>query len=121
MVWTSPSNKESTTADLIRLCCVDEVTEGKPVALNPPGLPPLAAYRVGDDYFVTHNVCTHSYSLLTDGFQEGEVIECEVHGGTFDIRSGAATGFPCRTALKTFDVVLIEGWITIVAPGAESQ
>lgn len=100
----------------IRLCHREDVEEGIPVSVEPVGLPPLAVYQVGDDYYVTDNICTHSFSLLTDGFQEGKVIECAVHGGTFDIPSGEATAFPCRKPLRTYPVVLDEDWITITTP-----
>ncbi|WP_128644279.1 non-heme iron oxygenase ferredoxin subunit [Rhodococcus opacus] len=121
MVHNTLPNGKSATANRTRLCKVDDVVEGNPVAVNVPGVQPLAAYRVGDEYFVTDNVCTHAYSLLTDGFQDGEMIECEVHGGTFDIRTGSATGFPCRTPLKTFDVVVADGWISVISPDSDDQ
>lgn len=112
---------EPTPVNLVRLCAPDEVVEGTPVALEPDGFPPLAVYRIGDEYFVTDNTCTHAYSLLTDGFQDGAVIECEVHGGTFDIRTGAATKFPCREPLKTYRVRVIEGWLAIPYPGPDDD
>lgn len=108
--------EKSAAGELIKLCRTEDVLEGKPVALEPEGFPPLAAYRIGEEYFVTHNICTHAHSLLTDGFQEGATIECEVHGGTFDIRSGAATGFPCREPLQTYPVSIVEDWIAIAPP-----
>lgn len=107
-------------ADLVRLCRVEEVEEGKPVAANLAGFPPLAVYQVDEDYFVTDNLCTHGSAMLTDGYQEGSNIECPFHGGAFDIRSGEATAFPCQTPLKTYEVVLDDGWVAIKAPEAGS-
>ena len=48
----------------------------------------LALYHVGDAWFCTDNICTHAFALLTDGWLEGHVIECPLHGGQFDIRTG---------------------------------
>lgn len=118
MVSTSRSNEQP----LVRLCHVDDVAQDEPVHVDLPGFAPLAVYEVDGEYFVTDNVCTHAYSLLTDGFQEGDEIECVVHGGTFDIRSGAATAFPCRTPLKTYHVEIVNGWVAIAdSGGAEAE
>jgi ethylbenzene dioxygenase ferredoxin subunit len=100
---------------MVVLCGVDEVTEEQPLGIDREGLPPIAVYKVGDEYLATSNVCTHSYSLLSEGFQEDDEIECAVHGGTFDIRTGEATGFPCETPLKTYPVTVIDGQVTIPA------
>lgn len=97
----------------IRLCRTDDVTEGVPVPVSLPDLPELAVYRIGDGYFVTDNLCTHGNAMLTDGFQDGEVIHCPFHGGAFDIRTGAPESFPCQTALRTYPVDVRDGWISI--------
>jgi ethylbenzene dioxygenase ferredoxin subunit len=102
----------------VLLCRADDVAEGQPVAVDPDNFPPLAVYKIGDDHFVTDNICTHSHSFLTDGFQEDDEIECAVHGGMFDIRTGEATAFPCRKPLKTYDVTIVDGWVGIATSDA---
>lgn len=117
MASTSPSGNDSVVdgSELVFLCAVDDVVEGEPLAVEVEGLPPLAAYRIGEEYFVTSNVCTHSYSILTDGYQEDDQIECAVHGGMFDIRTGEATEFPCEKPLATYPVTVVDGRIGIPA------
>ena len=97
----------------IRLCRVDEVDEGAPIAADVPGLPPLAIFRVGDALHVTSNRCTHGAGLLTEGEQTGAIIECPIHSGTFDVTTGEAIDFPCRVALQTFPVTVEEGWVCV--------
>lgn len=101
---------------LVRLCRVEEVSDGEPVAANVEPFPPLAVYVVDGEYFVTDNTCTHGSAMLTDGYQEGGSIECPFHGGAFDIRTGAATVFPCQTPIRTYPVEIDDGWIAIRAP-----
>ncbi len=119
MASTYPSSDGSVVdrSDLVFLCPVDDVVEGEPLAVEVEGCPPLAVYRIGEQYFVTSNVCTHSYSLLTEGYQEGDQIECAVHGGTFDIRTGEATAFPCQEPLVTYPVTVVDGRIGIPTAG----
>ena len=68
----------------------------------------LALYRVDGEFFCTDNVCTHAYALLTDGWLEGHVIECPLHAGQFDIRTGKGLCPPITTDLRTL-LVRIDG------------
>jgi ethylbenzene dioxygenase ferredoxin subunit len=104
----------------IRLCEITSVREGTPVAINLPSFPPVAVYQIGGEYFVTNNLCTHGNGMLTDGFQDGEIIECPFHGGAFNIKSGAATVLPCQIPLHTYPVEIDDGWISILPPSSEN-
>jgi ethylbenzene dioxygenase ferredoxin subunit len=96
-----------------KLCKTDDVLPDVPVAVELEGFPPLAVYCAEAGYFVTDNVCTHGEAALTDGCQEGTTIECPFHHGTFDIRTGKATHFPCTRPIKTYQVSIEDGWICI--------
>ena len=43
----------------------------------------LALYNVDGEFYATDNLCTHAYAMLTDGFLDGDIIECPLHGGAF--------------------------------------
>ncbi len=64
----------------------------------------IALFRVGDAVYATDNLCTHGQARLCDGFVEGHEIECPLHQGRFDLRSGAATCEPALDAVKTYPV-----------------
>jgi 3-phenylpropionate/trans-cinnamate dioxygenase ferredoxin subunit len=64
----------------------------------------LAVYRSDDEYFVTDNVCTHQYALLSDGYLEDGCIECPLHQARFDIRTGKAMCAPGATDIRTYPV-----------------
>jgi ethylbenzene dioxygenase ferredoxin subunit len=111
----------NTAAKHVRLIEAASVEEDCPVAVEAEGFTPLVAYRVGDEYFVTDNRCTHGNGMLSDGFQEGDRIECPFHGGAFDIRSGAAVTFPCQIPVRSYPVQLEDGWIAIPAQAASAD
>lgn len=90
----------------ILLCKTDEVSDGTPLSVNIEGYPALAVYEVDGEYFATDNLCTHGNAMLTDGYQEGEEIECPFHGGAFNIKSGEPTAFPCQIAIKSYPVIV---------------
>ena len=97
----------------VRLCPVADVKDGEPVGVFLDDLPALAVYNVNGDIFVTDNMCTHGNAMLTDGYQDGGIIECPFHGGSFDIATGAAKAFPCQVPVKTYAVTIEDGWVCI--------
>jgi len=101
----------------IVLCKTDEVKDEAPVAVTPDGFPALAVYVFEGEYYVTDNLCTHGMAMLTDGYQDGDEVECPFHGGAFSIKSGEATSFPCQIPIKTYPVTIEDGNICI--PAAE--
>lgn len=102
--------------DLLRLCPAAAVSEGEPRDVDIAGLPPLVVYEVEGAYFVTDNICTHGKARLSDGYHDGFVIECPLHGGSFDIRSGAPKTPPCQIALRTYAAILDDDWVAIAPP-----
>jgi 3-phenylpropionate/trans-cinnamate dioxygenase ferredoxin subunit len=66
------------------------------------GVEDIALYWVDDAPYATHNICTHAFARLSDGFLEGECIECPIHQALFDVRSGAAVTAPATTPVKTY-------------------
>ena len=64
----------------------------------------VAIYTVGSDVFATDNLCTHGNARLCDGFLEGHEIECPLHQGRFDIRTGEPTCPPVAEELRTYPI-----------------
>jgi anthranilate 1,2-dioxygenase large subunit len=62
----------------------------------------VAVYRVQEEYFATGNVCTHQFALLNDGFVGDGCVECPLHQGRFDIRTGKAMGSPVTKDIPTY-------------------
>jgi len=69
----------------------------------------IALYQVDGEYYATADLCTHGQASLAEGYLDGELIECPLHQGTFNVRTGAAVGAPCAVAVKTFPVKLQDG------------
>ena len=54
----------------------------------------IGIYKVGDCYYAMENICPHAYALLSQGFVEGDEIECPLHGARFHIPTGKCTQEP---------------------------
>jgi naphthalene 1,2-dioxygenase system ferredoxin subunit len=76
----------------------------------------LALYRAGGEIFATDNLCTHGHARLCDGFLDGHEIECPLHQGKFDVRTGQPTCAPVMEAIRSYPVK-IEGGRVLLAIG----
>ena len=74
----------------------------------------IALYRTGGGIFATDNICTHGQGRLCEGFLLDHEIECPLHQGRFDIRTGLATEAPATEAIRTYPV-RIEGRRVLLA------
>ena len=98
----------------VELCNLGDIPAGGGVRIT-SGVPrPLAVWRAGDQVYVTDDTCTHGKaSLVDEGEVEGFAIECGLHQGSFDMRTGAVLSAPCRIPLKTYEA-LVEGGVVAV-------
>ena len=63
----------------------------------------FAIYRSPDDeFYCTDGLCTHENVHLADGLVMDHVIECPMHNGQFDYRTGQATRSPACVNLRTY-------------------
>ena len=101
------SGEDTLSSTMVRVIACNEVEGEFPTRVELPGLRPLACYRLGDDFFVTDDICSHGDASLADGeiLPSGEVV-CPFHNGTFDIRTGEARRYPCEVAIRTYPVCI---------------
>lgn len=99
----------------IEVCKVDDLKPGEMLGIEMDELPPLAIYNVDGDFYATSNICTHAIAILSDGYLDGEEIECPLHGGAFNVKTGEATNFPCEEALKTYELEVRDGAVFVKA------
>jgi naphthalene 1,2-dioxygenase system ferredoxin subunit len=64
----------------------------------------IALYAVDDAFYATADLCTHGNASLAQGYLDGHVIECPLHQGLFDVRTGEVMGAPCTQPIRTFPV-----------------
>lgn len=72
----------------------------------------ICLYNVEGEYFATDNKCTHGDADLSEGLiQDGYMIECPLHEGMFDIRSGQPMSAPCTEAIRCHELRVQDGVI----------
>tara|TARA_B100000700_G_scaffold260349_1_gene295756 strand:- start:21 stop:344 length:324 start_codon:yes stop_codon:yes gene_type:complete len=71
-------------------------------------------YRLSDGYFATDGVCTHEEIHLEDGLVFDDQVECPMHQGVFNIKTGKALAPPVCEDLKTYPVKVEDGKVYIL-------
>jgi naphthalene 1,2-dioxygenase ferredoxin component len=64
----------------------------------------VAIYDCDGALYATDNVCTHAYACLSDGWLDGNTIECPLHAARFDVRTGKVLDPPATEDLKSYPV-----------------
>ena len=96
----------------IELCDADQVAEGTALKVETGDLT-LAVFNVEGAFYVMNDQCTHGPGSLSEGYVEGDVIECNFHNGQFNIRTGEVVSPPCMIPQKVYPVTVENGKIVI--------
>lgn len=101
---------------LLDLCSTAQVPEGGAIKIERDGLI-LAVFNLGGRFFVTDDACTHGPGSLSESDIDGEIVECNFHGGAFHIPTGRVEAPPCMVPLRTYVVHLVDDKVCIEPPG----
>jgi len=79
---------------------------------------PIVVYNVNGTFYATDNACTHASAALSDGWLDDFEIECPLHRGRFDIRTGKALTSPAECDLRTYETRIVEGRVEVLSNAA---
>lgn len=71
----------------------DDLSEDTPVSATVRGKE-IGIFLLNGNVYALDDVCPHAHALLSQGFVEGEEIECPLHGARFHIPTGKCTKEP---------------------------
>jgi nitrite reductase/ring-hydroxylating ferredoxin subunit len=89
----------------IELCSTSDVEAGAALRVEKDDLT-LAVFNLEGEFFVTDDACTHGPGSLSEGFIEGEVVECNFHNGQFNIKTGEVVAAPCMIPVKIYKTIV---------------
>jgi nitrite reductase/ring-hydroxylating ferredoxin subunit len=98
----------------LELCEAADVAEGTALKVEAEGLI-LAVFNIEGEYYVLDDACTHGPGSLSEGYIEGDVVECNFHNGQFNIRTGEVVLPPCMIPMKTYPTTVEDGEVCIEA------
>ena len=98
--------------DLLELCDSAAVAPNSVAKVEKNGLA-LAVYNLDNAFYVTDDQCTHGPGSLSEGYIDGDTIECDFHNGVFNIRTGEVVLPPCMIPMKTYPAAVENGKVVI--------
>ena len=96
----------------IELCNISDVDAGAAVRIERDDLT-VAVFNVEGEFFVTDDACTHGPGSLSEGYIEGDIVECNFHNGQFNIKTGEVVAPPCMVPIKAYKTVVENGKVFI--------
>jgi nitrite reductase/ring-hydroxylating ferredoxin subunit len=102
----------SAAAKRIELCSTADVAPGAALKVETEGLE-LAVFNLDGAFYVTDDLCTHGPGSLSEGYIDGDVVECNFHNGQFNIKTGEVVLPPCMVPIKTYPTVVEDGRVFI--------
>ena len=100
--------------EFVKVAKVGDLADGDMMLVTPNNEEVLLA-RVNGEYFAVDNWCTHTGGMLDQGELFEYEIECPIHEGRFDVRTGEPTQFPAEEPVTSY-AVRIEGDDILVGP-----
>ena len=95
----------------------EEVPVGPASELPPRKVTGAGKWAVGNvdgEYFALDDTCTHEKFALTEGWIDGDVVECALHMAKFCIRTGKALCLPANRDVTSHAVEVVGGEVWIV-------
>ena len=90
---------------------IEDMPDGTCKTIELPTGRELALFRVNGEFYATENYCPHKGASLAAGHLCDHIIECELHGWQFDVRTGE-----CLTVtekISTYEVVVEDGSVKV--------
>ena len=95
-----------------QICALDDLEPNQ--AVNIDGVPIAVVRDSSGAVFAIGDTCTHGYISLSEGFVEGETIECWAHGSLFSLKVGqGAHPPPAYDPVPVYKVEIVDGLVFI--------
>jgi len=96
-----------------RVCSAAELVENQAARVVVDGVPIAVVKDSAGDIHAIGDTCTHGEISLSEGFVEGETLECWAHGSQFSLITGKPLNLPAYEPVPVFTVELIDGDVYI--------
>ena len=96
-----------------RVCPAAELVADEAKRVVVGGVPIALVKDSSGDIHAIGDTCTHGDISLSEGFVEGESIECWAHGSQFSLLTGKPLNLPAYEPVPVFTVEVIDGDVFI--------
>jgi 3-phenylpropionate/trans-cinnamate dioxygenase ferredoxin component len=78
---------------------------------------PIAICNLDGEFCAISDICTHEEFYLSGGVIEDGEIECPMHRGVFNIRTGEAEVYPAEEDLPVYQCRVVNGEVQVSLTG----
>ena len=96
-----------------RVLAIAELVENQASRVVVAGVPIAVVKDSAGDVHAIGDTCTHGEISLSEGFVEGETLECWAHGSQFSLLTGKPLNLPAYEPVPVYAVELIDGDVYI--------
>lgn len=96
-----------------KVCSLDELTVNQARRVVVDGVAIALVRDAADNVFAVGDTCTHGEISLSEGFVEGETLECWAHGSQFSLRTGKPLNLPAYEPVPVFEVEIADGDVLV--------
>src|SRR3954468_15846065 len=97
----------------IKICSQDDIELGSAVRVVIDGTPIAVVKDSAGDIHAIGDTCTHGEISLSEGFVEGDTLECWAHGSQFSLLTGKPMNLPAYEPVPVFQVDVVDGDVYI--------
>lgn len=76
----------------------------------------IGVFRLEDGVYALRDRCTHGNGRLSEGYVDQGLIECPLHAGCFEIRTGRAMRAPVTIDVRAYRVLVENGTVYVELP-----
>ena len=92
---------------------INEIKPGKMKRINASDGKRILVCNVAGEFFAVDDMCTHEDASLYLGCLKGDEVQGSLHGGRFNVKTGAATVEPAELPLQTYVVKIDDNLIYV--------
>jgi len=101
-----------------KVCAESELAVNEAVKVIIDGVAVALVKDGAGNCFALGDMCSHADISLSDGFVEGDDLECWAHGGRFELATGRPRTLPASEPVPVYAVTLVNGdvFVDVHAP-----
>jgi 3-phenylpropionate/trans-cinnamate dioxygenase ferredoxin subunit len=103
-----------------RICALSELVQDEARRFEVEGVPMAVVLDSNGDVHAIGDTCTHGDISLSEGFVDGDTLECWAHGSAFSLRTGRPLNLPAYEPVPVYTVA-IDGDDVLVDPNLKKE
>jgi 3-phenylpropionate/trans-cinnamate dioxygenase ferredoxin subunit len=89
-----------------RVCALGDLEPDSALRVEVDGVPIAVVLDSAGDVHAIGDTCTHGEISLSEGFIDGDTLECWAHGSAFSLRTGKPLNLPAYEPVPVYAVTI---------------